>query len=314
MGAGTWDNSTTNWTTSTGSSNTNWRQGLAVFEGTAGTVTVGAPVTMAGLDFVTTGYLITTANASTITAETGTLLEAGSGISGTIGVPIIGAGDVTATGPGTVILTAANTYTGGTTISGGILQLGNGGSSGSITGTIIDNGQLSLDRSDTGQILSGVISGTGTLVQMGTGTSILTGTNTYSGGTTISAGTLQLGNATATGSIVGNVIDNGVLQFNRTDTALNLAGNITGTGSVIQAGTGTVTLVGSNTYSGVTTVSAGTLVGGLGHRIERKLRFYGKLHLGPGRFRKRDWFFSRHRDRDQYRSSGHTHRRGRRLS
>ena len=44
-GTGTWDNSTTNWTTSAGSPNTNWRQGLAVFEGTAGTVTVGAPVT-----------------------------------------------------------------------------------------------------------------------------------------------------------------------------------------------------------------------------------------------------------------------------
>jgi len=47
-----------------------------------------------------------------------------------------------------------------------------------------------------------VISGSGTLVQMGTGTSILTAANTYNGGTTISAGTLQLGNATATGSIV----------------------------------------------------------------------------------------------------------------
>ena len=174
----------------------------------------------------------------------------------------MGAGDVTASGPGTVILTAANTYTGGTTISGGILQLGNGGTVGSVVGAIVNNGTLALDRSDAGLILSGVISGTGTLVQMGTGTSILTAANTYSGGTTISAGTLQLGNAGITGSIVGNVVDNGILQFNRTDGALNLAGNITGTGSVIQAGTGTVTLSGTNTYSGVTTVSAGTLLAG----------------------------------------------------
>ena len=71
-----------------------------------------------------------------------------------------------------------------------------------------------------------------------------------------------MGNATATGSIVGNITDNAVLQFNRTDTALNLAGNISGTGSVVQAGTGTVTLSGINTYSGVTTVSAGTLQAG----------------------------------------------------
>ena len=133
---------------------------------------------------------------------------------------------------------------------------------GSVVGAIVNNGTLALDRSDAGLILSGVISGTGTLVQMGTGTSILTAANTYSGRTTISAGTLQLGNGGITGSIVGNVVDNGALQFNRTDAGLNLAGNITGTGSVIQAGTGTVTLSGTNTYSGVTTVSAGTLLAG----------------------------------------------------
>ena len=71
-----------------------------------------------------------------------------------------------------------------------------------------------------------------------------------------------MGNAGITGSITGNVIDNGVLQFNRTDTGLSLSGNISGTGSAIQAGTGTVTLSGTNTYSGVTTVSAGTLLAG----------------------------------------------------
>ena len=261
-GTGTWDNTTTNWTVVNGSVNSAWKQGFAVFEGTAGTVTLGANVTMAGLQFVTTGYQITTSNGSTITAASGTILEANSGVIGTIGAGIVGAGDVTKTSPGTVILTAANTYSGGTTISAGILQLGNGGNSGSVTGPITDNGQLSLDRSDTGLTSSGAISGTGTLVQMGTGTSILTGTNTYSGGTTISAGTLQLGNGGITGSIVGNVIDNGVLQFNRTDAGLNLGGNINGTGSVVQAGTGTTILSGTNTYSGLTTVSAGTLQAG----------------------------------------------------
>ena len=270
-GNGTWDNTTTNWTVANGSSNSAWNQGFAVFEGTAGTVTLGANVTMAGLQFVTTGYLITTTNGSTITAATGTILEANSGVSGTIGVGIVGAGDVTVNGPGTVILTAANTYTGGTTInSGGILQLGNGGSSGSINGPTTDNGQLSLDRSDAGLILSGVISGTGTLVQIGTGTSILTAANTYTGGTTISAGTLQLGNAGVTGSIAGNVIDNGVLQFNRTDAGLNFGGNISGIGSVVQAGTGTSTLSGINTYSGVTTVSGGTLQAGSLSALKRQ--------------------------------------------
>ena len=61
-GTGTWDNATTNWTVADGSSNSAWKQGFAVFEGTAGTVTLGANVTIAGLEFMTTGYQITTAN------------------------------------------------------------------------------------------------------------------------------------------------------------------------------------------------------------------------------------------------------------
>ena len=59
----------------------------------------------------------------------------------------------------------------------------------------------------------GVVSGTGSLTQAGSGTLILTGANTYSGGTTISAGTLQIGNGGTTGSIAGNVADNGVLRL-----------------------------------------------------------------------------------------------------
>ena len=58
---------------------------------------------------------------------------------------------------------------------------------------------------------SGVISGTGALVQAGSGTLILTGNNTYTGGTTISTGTLQIGNGGTTGNIVGDVTDNGTL-------------------------------------------------------------------------------------------------------
>ena len=53
------------------------------------------------------------------------------------------------------------------------------------------------------------VSGTGSLTQAGTGTPTLTGDNTYTGGTTISAGTLQLGNGGTTGSLAGNIVDNG---------------------------------------------------------------------------------------------------------
>ena len=115
-------------------------------------------------------------------------------------------------GAGTLTLTGDSSYTGGTIISAGTLQLGNGGTSGSILGDVADNGILVFDRSDT-TTFAGDISGLGSVTQIGTGTTILTGTNTYTGGTTISAGTLQLGNGGPTGSIVGNIIDNGALTF-----------------------------------------------------------------------------------------------------
>ena len=190
--------------------------------------------------------------------------------------------------------------------------MGNGGTTGTLAGPITDNGSLILNRSDAGQVLGGVISGTGALVQLGTGTSILTAANIYSGGTTISTGTLQLGNAGVTGSIVGNIVDNGALEFNRTDAGLNVVGNISGTGSVIQAGTGTVTLSGTNIYSGVTTVSAGTLQAGSTTALSAALRFHGQCDLKPQWVLRRHWFFSRQRHRDQQRCAGRDTERRRR--
>jgi autotransporter-associated beta strand protein len=147
---------------------------------------------------------------------------------------ISGTGQLTKTGSGALVLIGTNTYSGGTTISAGTLQIGNGGTSGSIVGNVTDNGTLAFDRSDT-VAFGSVISGTGSLVQLGSGTLVLTGTNTYSGGTTISAGTLQIGNGGTTGSITGNVTDNGTLAFNRSD-AMTFDGVISGTGSLVQLG------------------------------------------------------------------------------
>ena len=164
---------------------------------------------------------------------------------------------------------------------------------------------LTAGADNASSLFSGVLqNGTGplALTKSGTGTLILTGTNTYTGGTTISGGTLQLGNAGATGSIVGNITDNGVLQFNRTDTGLTLSGNITGTGSVVQAGTGTVTLSGTNTYSGVTTVSAGTLQAGSVTGLSANSAFYGERgDLEPEWFLQHHRFFGRHRHGDRQR-------------
>ena len=172
---------------------------------------------------------------------------------------ISGAGTVTfLSNANTHILSGANAYTGGTTInSGASLQLGNGGTSGSIVGSVTDNGALIFNRSDV-LTFAGTISGSGTVTQAGRGTLTLTSADTYSGGTTISAGILQIGAGASTGSVAGNVVDNASLVFNRSD-ALIFAGVISGTGTVAQSGSGTLTLSGTGTYTGATSVNAGTL-------------------------------------------------------
>jgi fibronectin-binding autotransporter adhesin len=161
-------------------------------------------------------------------------------------------------GTGIVILTGTNTYTGGTTISGGTLQLGLGSTTGSIVGNVTDNGILAFDRSDR-HVFSGTITGTGSLEQIRGGTTVLTGNNTYTGGTSITAGKLQLGDGGTTGSITGDVIDRGALVFNRGDD-YTFRGIISGNGSVQQIGGGTLTLSAANTYSGGTVLDNGTLV------------------------------------------------------
>jgi fibronectin-binding autotransporter adhesin len=162
---------------------------------------------------------------------------------------------------GTWLLTGTNTYSGNTVVNNGLLQLGNGGTAGSIASAtiIVDTaGTLGFDRSDT-MTLAGTISGAGDVVQSGTGTTVLTATETYTGGTTISAGTLQLGNGGANGSIVGNVVDNGTLAVDRSD-VYTFAGLISGNGGVTERGSGTTVLTAANSYKGSSTVESGTLL------------------------------------------------------
>jgi outer membrane autotransporter protein len=170
---------------------------------------------------------------------------------------ISGNGSVTQAGSGTTVLTAGNSYGGGTTISAGTLQLGAGGATGSIIGDVTDNGALVFNRSDS-VIFPGTISGTGSVTQAGGGTTVLTAGNSYGGGTTIAAGTLQLGNGGSSGSIVGDVTDNGRLAFNRSDIS-TFGGTVSGTGSVTQAGSGITVFGADNTYTGGTTIATGTL-------------------------------------------------------
>ncbi|MEG1452861.1 MAG: autotransporter domain-containing protein, partial [Brevundimonas sp.] len=183
---------------------------------------------------------------------------------------------LTKAGAGTLILSADNTYTGGTTISRGTLQLGDGGSTGSVLGNIANNGTLSINRSNA-LTLDGIISGNGALVQNGTGTLTLNGTNTYNGGTTIRSGEISIAQDSALGS-GALMLDGGLLsvtnsfnfsnlvnlaQNGRLNVAsgqtLGLTGVVTGSGALVLDGVGTLTLTGTNTYSGGTVIENGTL-------------------------------------------------------
>ena len=179
----------------------------------------------------------------------------GNGASTSYSGVLSGPGSLAEIGPGTLILTGCNTYSGGTTISAGTLQVSGSGTLG--TGTVTDNGALLFNLSGN-QTFGGVISGSGSMTQSGTGLLTLTGSNTYTGGTTISGGSLQIDAGGAAGSITGSVVDNGLLAFNRSDT-LTFGGEVSGSGSLTQLGPGTLILMGSNSYSGSTTISGGTL-------------------------------------------------------
>ncbi|HWY74458.1 MAG TPA: autotransporter-associated beta strand repeat-containing protein, partial [Verrucomicrobiae bacterium] len=107
----------------------------------------------------------------------------------TFSVPISGFGAVKQIGAGTTILAANNSYSGATIISAGTLQVGNGGTVGTLGNSsgVTDNGKLVFDRSDSIGY-SGAINGTGSLLKIGAGTVTLGGTNSYVGVTAISNG------------------------------------------------------------------------------------------------------------------------------
>ncbi|EJN2842319.1 autotransporter-associated beta strand repeat-containing protein [Salmonella enterica subsp. enterica serovar Monschaui] len=163
---------------------------------------------------------------------------------------ISGSGQVVKSGDKTLTLSGANSYTGGTTISDGTLVASNVEALGS--GNVTDDATLELN---TGGDFDNAISGSGQVVKSGDKTLTLSGANSYTGGTTISGGTLVASNVDALGS--GDVTDNATLELN---TGGDFANNIGGTGSVVKSGDETLTLSGTNTYRGGTTISGGTLV------------------------------------------------------
>jgi autotransporter-associated beta strand protein len=194
---------------------------------------------------------------------------------------ISGLGGIAQIGEGTLVLTSDNSYSGGTTISFGTLQIGNGAASGAITGNVVDNGTFAFGRSDTLDF-GGTISGMGGVSQV-SGTTILTTVNSYTGATEIASGAgLVLSGA---GSIAssGGIIDDGSFDVSGTSGTPRIAslsgsgivalrnqtlvltgasgtfsGTISGSGG-ITLNAGNQTLSGTQGYTGATTINGGTL-------------------------------------------------------
>lgn len=189
------------------------------------------------------------------------------------------------TGAGTLVIETANDYAGGTAIHAGTLLIGPGGAPG--TGAITNDGTLVLARPDD-LTLPSAISGTGVLVQQGSGTVTLVADNTYSGATLIETGTLRLGTGGLTGAIgSGPLTNHGTLAFNRAD-HLAPAFPIVGSGAVVKMATNNLTLAVNNDYTGPTYITNGAVVlavtGGIGSGVSGgvEVSFNASLALTNG--------------------------------
>ncbi|EHL5831668.1 autotransporter-associated beta strand repeat-containing protein, partial [Salmonella enterica] len=229
--------------------NSGWN-GQSLTKTGAGTLILNAENTYTGSTTISEGTLIATNVEALGTGNVtdNATLEMNTG--GDFDNAISGSGQVVKSGDETLTLSGANSYTGGTTISGGTLVASNVEALG--TGDITDNATLELS---TGGDFANNIGGTGSVVKSGDETLTLSGANSYTGGTTISGGTLVATNVDALGT--GDVTDNATLELN---TGGDFTNNISGSGQVVKSGDKTLTLSGINSYTGGTTISGGTLI------------------------------------------------------
>lgn len=201
-------------------------------ENLSGTNTITSPLTVTGMGgnglyVKSSGGLLTLAGTISHTVVSvrsfglggaGDGLVTGNILDGSGGFPL------TKDGTGTWTLAGTNSYSSSTTINGGTLRIGNGGTTGTLgVSTVIDNATLEVRRSNA-YTIPNAISGTGAFVQSGIGTTTLTGANTYTGDTRVIAGTLVVSSAMLADGAVVEIATAAVLKlgFTGTDTIQSL--------------------------------------------------------------------------------------------
>jgi fibronectin-binding autotransporter adhesin len=248
-GNGTWQASAgnDNWTNVKGTPNAPFADGaFAVFAGAPGTVTVDnslGPVTVAGLQFATSGYVLQ-GDAITLSGSTA-YVRVGEGLSrqllkngvpvATINAPITGSAQLVKDDVGTLVLGGINTYTGGTRLQGGTLQVSADDNLGIASGgvtlatgalentasftsarrvTVENAGEINTD-SGTTLTLSGALEGNGALLKSGAGTLDVAGGGGFIGPALVSGGSLSvdgvLAGATVTMAQGTSLIGNGTV-------------------------------------------------------------------------------------------------------
>ena len=243
----------------TGSNNGNWDTSTLNW-------TAGGPVDYADGDFV---KFLDGANNNTVNI-TAAVLPAGITVSNTSpaytfnGVGYIGGSvGLVKQGSGTLVVdnTGSNAFSGGVTISGGTLQVGNNDSAGNLPpGSITDNANLAYARSDS-LTANNTISGTGSVIQMGGSTLTLSGANTFTGNVVVTNGsTLIVGSSSALGGGSGSVIvaNGSTLDINGnygskpvvvSGSGVGGSGAITDSGGAVYGYTSSVTLSGDATFA-----------------------------------------------------------------
>jgi autotransporter-associated beta strand protein len=238
-GSGGWDGPPANkWFN--GTANGPWVEGsAAVLAGAAGTVTLTDPHSASALTFKSDGYVVT---GSTLTM-TAPFINVDSGVTGSVGSTIAGSAGLVKNGPGTLNLTHANSYSGGTTINEGVLgiisnSVGQNPSSPAVNITINSGATLRFNQNSltlTAQRMvvlgsgggivdtsfsngiAGAISG-GTLIKTGSGTLTLSATNSHAGtringGAVVVTADANLGAAPASFTAGNVTLDGGTLRF-----------------------------------------------------------------------------------------------------